>query len=78
MDLLGGMDFSAGALMASMVVSTIGMGVFIYGKKQTRFPQLAGGLALMLAPSFAGGATGILAVGAVLGLAVWIAVRAGL
>ena len=72
------MDFSAGTLMASMVVSTAGMGIFLYGKKQTRLPQLAGGLAMMLAPYLVGGVAGIFAVGAALGLGVWLAVRAGL
>ena len=72
------MDFSAGTMLASMIVSTAGMGVFIYGKKQTRLPQVAGGLALMLAPYLVGGVTAILAVGAALGLGVWLAVRAGL
>jgi len=61
-----------------MVVSTIGLGVFMYGKKQTRGPQLAGGAALMVAPYLVGGAAGILGAGAVLGLLVWLAVRAGL
>ena len=71
------MDFSAGAMMASMVVSTVGMGVFMYGKKQTRAPQMAGGMVLMMAPYVAGGVVATLAVGAVVGLGVWLAVRAG-
>ncbi len=72
------MDFSAGTLMASMLVSTAGMGVFIYGKRQTRGPQLAGGMALMVAPYLVAGAAATLVVGAALGLGVWLAVRAGL
>ncbi len=44
------MDFSAGYLLTSLVVSSIGLGVFIYGKKQVRMPQLVIGLTLMLFP----------------------------
>jgi len=72
------MDFSPGALLASTVVSGIGFGVFTYGRKQVRMPQLAGGTAMMVAPYLIGGAGAILGIGAGLGLAVWLAVRAGL
>lgn len=41
------MDFSANWLMASMLVSTVGGGFFLYGKKQSRLPQLLCGLALI-------------------------------
>jgi hypothetical protein len=42
------MEFSANWLMASMLVSTIGGGLFIYGKKQSRIPQLVCGIALIV------------------------------
>lgn len=42
------MDFSPAWMLASLLVSTVGMGFFLYGKKQTRIPQLLAGLALML------------------------------
>ena len=41
------MDFSANWMMASMFVSTVGGGLFMYGKKQSRLPQLICGIALI-------------------------------
>lgn len=43
-------DFSATALYASLVVSTLGLAFFVYGKKQRRFPHLVGGLLMMGVP----------------------------
>jgi hypothetical protein len=63
-------DFSPGAMYASLIVSTIGTGFFIYGKKQKRFPHLAGGLLMMGVPymftnAWAVSAFGVAAVGIV-------------
>ncbi len=44
------MDFSAGTLFASLLVSSLGFGLFIYGKKQVRGPQLIVGLVMMAYP----------------------------
>ena len=48
----GGMDFSANWLMTSMLVGTIGGGLFLYGKKQARLPQLLTGLAMFAESAF--------------------------
>lgn len=40
----------ANVLLVGVLVSAIGMGMFIYGKKATRWPHLAVGIALMLLP----------------------------
>jgi hypothetical protein len=40
-------DLSSNWLLASLLVGTVGMGIFIYGKKQRRSPQLIAGIALM-------------------------------
>jgi hypothetical protein len=37
----------ANSLIASVVISSVGVGLLIYGKKQQRFPQLAVGLVLV-------------------------------
>ena len=37
-------------ILVGILVSAIGMGMFIYGKKMIRWPHLAVGLALMLLP----------------------------
>lgn len=71
------MDLSAGNLFASMVVSTIGLGFFLYGKKAGRPPQMAAGVVLMVYPYFVDGAGwqyGLM--GVVLG-GMWLVVRAG-
>jgi multisubunit Na+/H+ antiporter MnhC subunit len=64
-------------LFLSLITSGIGLVLFVYGKKQERWPQLAGGLALMIYPYFVSTLTTTLVVGAVIGTAVWIAVRQG-
>lgn len=76
--MLVSVDLSPGPLLASFLVSTIGFGVFLYGKKQTRGPQLVAGLVLMVVPGFLGSAFGILALGGVVLGALWGALRAGL
>ncbi|MCC6785931.1 MAG: amino acid transport protein [Planctomycetes bacterium] len=43
-------DAMAAVLIAGFVVSTVGLGLFIYGKKQHRAPQMAGGLVMMALP----------------------------
>lgn len=39
-------------LMVSFIVSTVGLGYFIYGKKAVRFGFLGAGLVLMIFPYF--------------------------
>lgn len=72
------MDLSAGTLFAGMVVSTVGMGLFIYGKRESRFPQLVAGIAMMAFPMFVPGAGAILGIGALLTGGLWLSLRSGL
>ena len=39
-------------LLLSMVYSTVGLGMFMYGKKAVRFVPLIAGIALMVIPYF--------------------------
>ena len=39
-------------LLLSMVYSTIGLGMFLYGRKAVRFVPLIAGLGLMIVPYF--------------------------
>ena len=64
-------------LFLSLITSGIGLVLFVYGKKQERWPQLAGGLALMIYPYFVSTLTATLVIGAAIMAAVWIAVRQG-
>ncbi len=68
----------AETLFASLVVSSIGLALFLYGKKQGRPPQLGVGLALMIFPYFVPSATAMLAVTAAALAALWLGVRYGL
>ena len=45
-------DLSFGGLLLGIVVSAIGMGCFIYGRKQGRLPHVVAGLILMVYPYF--------------------------
>lgn len=72
------MDLSAGTLLAGMVVSTIGLGLFLYGKREARFPQLTAGMALMAFPMFVQGAAMISGVGSLILVGMWLALRNGL
>lgn len=71
------MSFDPGSLFLSLIVSGVGFVLFVYGKKQGRWPQLAGGLALMVYPYFVSTLTATLVVGGGIIAAVWIAVRQG-
>jgi hypothetical protein len=73
-----GVDFSAEALFASLVVSVAGMALFRYGRKEQRLPQVFGGLVLMIGPYFSGGALGTWLFAAGVGAFVWGTIRCGL
>ena len=46
------MDFSPGVLISGLAISTVGMAVFIYGKKMEKVRNLAIGLVMMIYPIF--------------------------
>ena len=71
------MDLSAGALFAGMIVSTVGLGLFLYGKREARAPQLISGLALMGLPMFVQGAAAMSAAGGLLLAALWVWLKRG-
>ena len=71
------MEFSTDGLFASLMIGTIGMGVFLYGKRQQRPPQLLGGIALMTYPYFVSGGFRLWTIGLVIVAAIVVAVQAG-
>jgi hypothetical protein len=72
------MDLTPGSVLASLLVGGVGTGLFIYGKKQGRLPQLFAGIALMTYPIFVPSAVLVLVIaGCVVG-ALWLGVRSGL
>ena len=68
------MHLQTGPFMASLLVSAVGVVLFYYGRKMTRFPHLLVGIAMLVYPYFTGSVLvmALVAVGllAALGLAV--------
>jgi len=73
----GSIDIDASSLIAGLLVSSVGFVLFSYGKKMSRPPQMVGGLVLMVYPYFVPGVGWMLAVGALLCAAIWVAVQRG-
>jgi hypothetical protein len=64
-------------LFLSLITSGIGLVLFVYGRKQERWPQLAAGVALIIYPYFVGSVAMTLAVGAAIIAGLWLAIRQG-
>jgi hypothetical protein len=71
------MSFDPVWLFLSLIPSGIGFVLFVYGKKQGRPPQLVAGLALMAYPYLATNVVSLVAVGVLICLGCWGAVRLG-
>ena len=65
-------------ILAGLLISTVGFGFFLYGKKQSRAPQLVGGLLLMGYPYVVPGLLPTIGVGGLIMLLMYVAIRAGL
>lgn len=64
-------------LFVSLITGGVGFVLFVYGKKQQRWPQLAAGLILMVYPYFATTLVSLVAIGVVIGCVLWSAIRLG-
>jgi hypothetical protein len=64
-------------IFLSLIPSGIGFVLFMYGKKQERWPHLVAGLILMVYPYFATSVVSLVSVGALIGGGLWYAVREG-
>jgi len=71
------MEFSAGSLFASLLVSSVGFGIFIFGKKQERVPQLVVGGVMMAFPYMISDPLPMVGVGLGLIACLYGALRAG-
>ena len=71
------MTFDPTWLFLSLIPSGVGFVLFVYGKKQERWPQLVAGLALLVYPYFADTVPALVGIGAGIGAALWVAVRLG-
>jgi multisubunit Na+/H+ antiporter MnhB subunit len=70
-------DLSPDGLFSALIVGAVGLGLFMYGKRQERYPQLIGGMALMVYPYFVAGSSRVLTIGALIVGAIVLAVQAG-
>jgi hypothetical protein len=72
------MDLEAGSLIASLIVSSIGLVVFGDGKRRQRLPQVVVGLVLMGFPYLVPSVPLMAGIAAVLLGGLWLATRFGL
>ena len=71
------MSFDPTWLFVSLIPGGVGFVLFVYGKKQGRWPQLVAGLLFMVYPYFAVSLVSLIATGAAIGLILWYAIRLG-
>ena len=64
-------------LFLSLIPSGIGFVLFVYGKKQERMPHMLAGILFTVYPYFTSSIVALVGVGAIVGTALWMAVRAG-
>lgn len=70
-----GLDLSPAALFAGIAVSSIGLGLYLFGKRNERLPQLVGGMALMAAPLVVHGALALWAACGLVLAGLWLAAQ---
>jgi hypothetical protein len=64
-------------LFLSLIPGGIGFVLFVYGKKQQRWLLMAAGIVFSVYPYFTESITALVAVGVLLGIGTWVAVRGG-
>jgi hypothetical protein len=71
------MNFDPTWLFASSILGTIGFALFIYGKKQSRLPQLVAGVLFMVYPYFLTSLVSLCGIGLLIGVALWWTIHLG-
>lgn len=71
------MNLDSTWLFLSLIPSGIGFVLFVYGKKQGRWPQLVGGLLFMVYPYVTSNVGSLVGVGIGLGAVLYFLIRAG-
>ena len=71
------MTFDPTWLFLSLIPSGIGFVLFVYGKKQERWPHKIAGILFTIYPYFTPSLPALVGIGAMLGTGLWWAVRAG-
>ena len=70
------MNLDATWIFLSLIPSGIGFVLFVYGKKQDRWPHFVAGLLLMVYPYLATSVVSLVSIGVLIGGGLWYAVRA--
>jgi len=71
------MNLDGNSLLAGFAVSSVGLGFFMYGKKQGRAPQILFGVICMVYPYFVWSPAWMFAILAALIAGMWLALRLG-
>ena len=64
-------------LFLSLIPGGIGFVLMAYGKKQGRWPQALAGVLFLFYPYFTSSVTGLVGIGAAIGVALYVALQAG-
>jgi len=71
------MSFDPTWFFLSLIPSGVGFVLFVYGKKQERWPHLVAGVLLMVYPYFSTSVASLVGIGLVLVVGLSYAIRAG-
>lgn len=71
------MNLDGNSLLASFAVSSVGLGFFMYGRKQGRAPQILFGVMTMVYPYFVSSPGWIFGIFVALLGVMWLALRLG-
>ena len=71
------MTFDPAWLFLSLIPGGADFVLFVYGKKQDRWPHLIAGVLLMAYPSFATTIVSLVGIGVIIAAGLWYAVRSG-
>jgi hypothetical protein len=72
------MDLDGNSILASLLIGLVGAGCFMYGRRQSRLPQMLVGALLVVYPYFVSSVPLMVAIAAGLLAALWGAVRLGM
>lgn len=71
------MELDAGSLVTSMIVSSVGFVLVVYGRKMARLPHVVIGAVLLIFPYFVASVLAMLGIALALCLLLWILVQRG-
>lgn len=71
------MDIDGNALLLSLFIGCLGVACFVYGKRQSRLPQMLAGAVLVVYPYFVSNLILMAAIAAAVLALLWLAVRLG-